>query len=282
MEQERTRYPVNLMCRALDLSRSGYYAWRRRPESQRAVTNRRLTVEIKSIHEASLQTYGSPRMHFELRVKGFQCSLNRIARLMQQAGIRVVMHRRFCLTTDSNHDYPVAANILNRQFAVSEPNRVWVVDITYIATDEGWLYLAATMDLYSRRIVGWAFSDRIDRELTMKALSMALGRRQPGPELLHHSDRGSQYACHDYQDLLSSRDVICSMSRSGNPFDNAVIESFFRTLKVEMVYRSHFGTREVGKAELVKYIELFYNAQRRHSALGYLSPAEFERQSEPT
>ena len=282
MEQERIRYPVSLMCRALDLSRSGFYAWRRRPESRRAVVNRRLMVEIKSIHQASLQTYGSPRMHFELRTKGIRCSLNRTARLMQQAGVHAVIHRRFCLTTDSDHDYPVAANILNRQFAVSEPNRAWVVDITYIATDEGWLYLAATMDLHSRRIVGWAFSNRIDRELTMSALRMALGRRQPGPELLHHSDRGSQYACHDYQDLLSSRGVICSMSRRGNPYDNAVMESFFRTLKAEWVNRHHFDTREEGKSELVKYIELFYNARRRHSALGYLSPAEYERQSEPT
>jgi putative transposase len=282
MEQERTRYPVSLMCRALERSRSGFYAWRRRPESPRAVANRRLNVEIKSIHQKSHQTYGSPRIHFELKTRGIRCSINRTARLMQQAGIRAVIHRRFCLTTDSDHDYPVAANILNRQFAVSEPNRVWVVDITYIATDEGWLYLAAIMDLHSRRIVGWAFSNRIDRELTISALRMALGRRQPGSELMHHSDRGSQYACHDYQDLLSSRGLVCSMSRRGNPYDNAVMESFFRTIKAELVYRRHFSTREEGKTELVEYIELFYNSQRRHSALGYLSPAEYERQSAST
>lgn len=269
------------MCRAADLSRSGFYAWRRRTESRRAVEDRRLLVEIRAVHQESLQTYGSPRIHADLRKRGILCNLKRIVRLMRRHGVRGIIRHRYVVTTDSEHDYPIAPNILNRQFQTGDPNRVWLTDITYIATDEGWLYLAIVMDLHSRRVVGWAFSSRIDRQLTQDALAMALGRRRPEPGLLHHSDRGSQYACVDYQRLMSQNGLTGSMSRKGDPYDNAVIESFFRTLKTEIVYRSHFTTRQEGKVTLVDYIELFYNQKRRHSALGYLSPAEYERQHGP-
>jgi putative transposase len=266
------------MCRALELSRSGFYAWRKRPASRHAATNRKLLVEIKAIHQKSRQTYGSPRIHADLQGKGIPCSCNRTARLMQQAGIRAVARRRYCHTTDSRHDYPVAPNILARNFTASGPDRVWLTDITYVPTEEGWLYLGVVMDLHSRRIIGWATSNRIDQNLTLDALRMALGRRQPAVGLLHHSDRGSQYAGYEYQKLLSNWGLTCSMSRKGEPYDNAAMESFFRTLKVELVYRYRFRYREEAKAALVEYIELFYNRERRHSALGYLSPAEFEKQ----
>lgn len=263
------------------MSRSGFYAWRKRPESQREITNRRLLLEIKAVHQESHQTYGSPRVHADLCDKGFYCSLNRVVRLMHRDGIMAIVRRRFRNTTDSDHDHPIAPNTLNRTFQVNEPNRVWLTDITYIPTGEGWLYLSAVMDLHSRRIVGWALGRRLDRRLTLAALEMALGRRRPGPGLLHHSDRGSQYACADYQKLIGENGLTCSMSRKGNPYDNAVMESFFRTLKIELVYRRRFQTREEARTALVNYIELFYNQKRRHSALGYLSPAEYERQRVP-
>jgi putative transposase len=272
---------VSLMCRAAGLSRSGFYAWRKRPESQREIANRRLTVEIKAVYEESRQTYGSLRVHADLHKRGIPCSLNRVVRLMRLEEIEGIVPRRFVTTTNSDHDHPIAPNRLDRCFQVSERNRVWVTDITYIPTGEGWLYLSVVMDLHSRRIVGWAFSRRIDHRLTLDALEMALGRRRPEPGLLHHSDRGSQYTCADYQQLLRQRELTVSMSRRGNPYDNAVMESFFRTLKVELVYRCRFETREEGKSALVEYIEIFYNQQRRHSALGYLSPAEYERQQVP-
>jgi putative transposase len=274
--------PVSLMCRAAGLSRSGFYAWRRRGESRRAIEDRRLLVEIRAAHQKSHQTYGSPRIHADLRAQGFGCNLKRVVRLMRNHGIQGIIRRRYVVTTDSEHDLPIAPNILARNFEASGPNRVWLTDITYIATDEGWLFLAVVLELYSRRIVGWAFSSRIDRQLTQDALAMALGRRRPAPGLLHHSDRGSQYACADYRRLASQNGLTVSMSRRGNPYDNAVMESFFRTVKTEVVYRSHFATRQEGKATLVDYMELFYNQQRRHSALGYLSPAEYERQHRPT
>lgn len=269
------------MCRAADLSRSGFYAWRRRTESRRAVEDRRLLVKIKAVHQKSRQTYGSPRIHADLRAQGILCNLKRIVRLMRRYGIHGIVRRRFVVTTNSEHDCPIAPNILARHFQAGARDRVWLTDITYIATDEGWLYLAVVLDLHSRRIVGWAFRNRIDRQLTQDALTMALGRRRPEPGLLHHSDRGSQYACADYRLLMSQNGLTSSMSRRGNPYDNAAMESFIRTLKTELVYRTRFTTREEGKATLVEYIELFYNQERRHSALGYLSPAEYEKQHGP-
>jgi len=267
---------TGIRCKALGVSRSGYYAWRCRPESDRARENRCLEVEIRAIHERSRRTYGSPRVWAELRSRGLRCSRNRVARLMQHAGIAAVMRRRYRHTLDTRHDYPVAPNVLGQDFRVSGVNRVWLTDITYIWTEEGWLYLGVVLDLASRRVVGWALSARADRQLTMAALEMALGRRRPLVGLIHHSDQGGQYACWDYQRMLADHGFECSMSRRGNPYDNAAMESFFKTLKVELVYRRRFATREEAKTAIAEYIELFYNCRRRHSALGYLSPAEYE------
>jgi transposase InsO family protein len=233
-------------------------------------------VEIRAIHEQSRKTYGSPRVWAELRSRGLRCSRNRVARLMQQAGIAAVMRRRYRHTVDSKHDYPVAPNVLAQDFRVTAMNRVWLTDFTYIWTEEGWLYLGVVLDLASRRVVGWSLSSRADRQLTMAALAMALGRRRPLVGLIHHSDQGGQYACWDYQRMLADNGFECSMSRRGNPYDNAAMESFFKTLKVELVYRRRFATREEAKTAIAEYIELFYNCRRRHSALGYLSPAEYE------
>jgi len=269
---------VSLKCRALRLARSGYYAHRRRPESSWEVANRALLTRIRLVYEQSRRTYGSRRVRAELAQSGTRCSVNRVARLMQRAGIQAVMRRRYRHTQDTRHDYPVAPNRLGRDFRVEGRNRVWLTDITYVPTEEGWLYLSVVLDMRSRRAVGWAMSCRIDRQLTIAALGMALGRRRPVSGLIHHSDRGSQYACYDYQQLLSSNGLICSMSRRGNPYDNAVTESFFKTLKVELVYRRRFGTREEAKTAIAEYIELFYNCRRKHSALGYKSPAEYEEQ----
>lgn len=264
------------MCRVAGVSRSGYYASRIRPESQRARENRCLTVGIRTIWDESRKTYGSPRVHAELRARGIRCSANRIARLMQVAGIRAVMRRRYRHTADTRHDYPVAPNRLERSFLVEGKNLVWSTDITYIWTEEGWLYLAVVLDLCSRRVVGWALGSRVDGGLAVAALAMALGRRRPEAGLLHHSDQGSQYACYAYQRLLRDHGLVASMSRRGNPYDNAVVESFFKALKVELVYRRRFSNREEAEAAVVEYIETFYNCRRRHSALGYLSPAEYE------
>ena len=269
---------MSLKCRALRLARSGYYAHRRRPESSWEVANRALLTRIRLVYEQSRRTYGSRRVRAELAQSGTRCSVNRVARLMQRAGIQAVMRRRYRHTQDTRHDYPVAPNRLGRDFRVEGRNRVWLTDITYVPTEEGWLYLSVVLDMRSRRAVGWAMSCRIDRQLTIAALGMALGRRRPVSGLIHHSDRGSQYACYDYQQLLSSNGLICSMSRRGNPYDNAVTESFFKTLKVELVYRRRFGTREEAKTAIAEYIELFYNCRRKHSALGYKSPAEYEEQ----
>ena len=269
---------MSLKCRALVLARSGYYAHWRRPESSRERENRALLTRIRLVHEQSRRTYGSRRVRAELLQTGIRCGVNRVARLMQRAGIRAVMRRRYRHSADGRHDYPVAPNVLGQDFRVEGTDRVWLTDITYIPTEEGWLYLSVVLDLHSRRAVGWATGDRQDRRLTLGALEMALGRRRPAAGLIHHSDRGSQYACWDYQQLLSSNGLTCSMSRRGNPYDNAVTESFFKTLKVELVYRRRFATREEAKTALAEYIELFYNCRRRHSALGYKSPAEYERQ----
>jgi transposase InsO family protein len=213
----------------------------------------------------------------ELRAQGILCGKNRVARLMSVNGIRAKMKRKYRRTTNSKHDYPVAPNILNRQFSIDRSNAVWVSDITYIWTSEGWLYLAGVVDLYSRLVVGWSMGVHITSELTLDALNQALGRRQPEPGLLHHSDRGSQYASDDYQSLLEDRRMICSMSRKGNCWDNAPMESFFATLKTELIYDEQFVTREDAKAKIFEYIETFYNRERRHSSLGYQSPANFER-----
>jgi putative transposase len=257
------------------VSRSGYYAWAKRPESERDKSERALSVEVAAVHQESRSRYGSPRVHAELRARGRRVSRKRVARLMRQQGLRARPRRRFVRTTDSAHSQPVAPNTLDRKFEPDTPNSTWAGDITYVWTGEGWLYLAVLLDLFSRKVVGWAMSEKIDRALVLSALDMALlGRPAPA---LHHSDRGSQYASEDYRRLLEQREIACSMSRKGNCWDNAVVESFFSTLKQELVYPCVFKTRQEAKLALFEYMEVFYNRKRRHSSLGYLSPAEYER-----
>ena len=227
--------------------------------------------------DRSRQTYGSPRLSDELQDSGVSCSENRVARLMRLSGIRAVGKRKYRVTTNSKHNHPIAENLLNRQFSADKPNAVWLSDITYIWTAEGWLYLAGVLDVYSRMLVGWSMSARVTAELTLTALSQAIDRREVTPELMHHSDRGSQYAAGEYQRLLSESGMICSMSRKGDCWDNAPMESFFATLKAELVNREQFKTRQEAKAKIFEYIEVFYNRQRRHSTLGYKSPVDFER-----
>jgi transposase InsO family protein len=270
------QYPVRQICRVLELSPSAYYAWRGRPESRRVRENRRLLLEIKAIHQAKRETYGSPRIHAELQAQGLRLGEKRVARLMRAGGVRAKQKRKFKATTDSRHSHSVAPNLLARDFEAPAPNQKWVADITYIPTREGWLYLAAILDLYSRMIVGWSMAERMNRRLALDALDMAVGRRRPGPGLVHHSDRGSQYACGDYQQALGAHGMICSMSRKGNCWDNAPMESFFHTLKTELVHHRRYQTRGEAKANIFEYIEVFYNRSRRHSALGYLTPAEYE------
>jgi putative transposase len=273
---EKAWAPVTTLCRVLEVSRSGFYAWEDRDPSKRSMDDEKLCVEIVAIHKASRGTYGSPRVHAELQALGIAVSRKRVARLMRTLGLESPRKKRFKATTDSKHDMPVADNVLDRQFEVEAPDLAWVTDITYVWTDEGWLYLAAILDLFSRRVVGFAMSDRIDRALVLQALKLAAGRRVPNAGLTHHSDRGSQYASSDYRKALGDLDIVCSMSRKGNCWDNAVAESFFATLKTELVYRRCFATRAEAREAIFDFIETFYNSHRRHSTLGYLSPMEFE------
>lgn len=266
------------MCTTLEVSRSGFYAWLGRRESSRRREDRRLTRLIREEFEKSRQTYGSPRIHAALKARGEICGQNRVARLMRQAGIRSKVRRRFKRTTNSAHPHPVAANLLGQDFSTSGPNQVWASDITSIWTDEGWLYLASTMDLFSRAIVGWSMSSTMPASLVVDALHMAIDRRQPPAGMIHHSDRGVQYAAHVFQNLLDGHGIVCSMSGKGNCYDNAVKESFFHTLKGELCDREHYRTREQARASIFEYIEAFYNRQRLHSSLGYLSPFDFESQ----
>lgn len=265
------------MCRLLQVSAGGYYTWRDRPASACQQRRETLVVEIQTIHQEFRECYGSPRIHKELRARGQDCCLNTVAKLMRQQGIAAKTKRKFRCTTDSNHDRPVADNILDRQFEPTAVNQVWVADITYIPTREGWLYLAAVEDLYSRQIVGWSMSERISSRLVVDALEMALVRRLPAEGLLTHSDRGSQYASDHYQRLLERHTITCSMSRRGNCWDNAPMESFFASLKKELIHHEDYQTRAEARASVFEYIEVFYNRVRRHSALGYLSPVEYEQ-----
>ena len=277
MEAFRFHYSVRLMCRALELAPSGYYAWRkRRLDDCKASEERRLVAEIREIHDMSRRTYGSPRVTAELHARDKIINRKRVERLMRLHGICGRVRRKYRRTTDSRHSHPIAANTLDRQFDVPLPNKVWVADITYISTREGWLYLAVVLDLFSRRIVGWSMADHMETSLVSSALEMALGMRDCGGDLLHHSDRGVQYASHKYQSLLQENGIQVSMSRKGSCHDNAVAESFFGTLKQELVYACSFATRASARVAIEDYIEVFYNRIRRHSTLGYLSPAEFE------
>jgi len=273
---EKARAPVSILCRVLGVTRSGFYAWRSRGPSAREIDDEKLALEIAAIHKASRETYGSPRIHAELRAKGLDVSRKRVARIMSELGLVGRRKRPFRATTDSKHNLPVADNVLDRKFEVDAPDVAWVTDITYVWTAEGWLYLAAILDLFSRRVVGIAMSERIDRELVLEALRVAIGRRVPNAGLLHHSDRGSQYASIDYQQALDRHGVVCSMSRKGNCWDNAVAESFFATLKTECVYTRRFATRADAREAIFEFVEVFYNRSRRHSTIGYMTPTEFE------
>jgi putative transposase len=273
----RQNYPVGQQCNVLGVSRSGYYAWRERQKKQEQDDSRRALIEhIWRIHKKSRRTYGSPRVHAELRAEGVICNHKRVARLMRLEGIQGRRKRRKVVTTDSRHAYPVAPNLLNRKFEAEAPNEKWVADITYIPTREGWLYLAVVMDLYARKIVGWSMSHQITADLVEDALRMALYERQPDPGLLHHSDRGSQYASEQIRRILANNQIEVSMSRSGNCYDNAVMESFFSTLKCEQVHHQDYKTRTEASRDIFEYIAGFYNTVRRHSTLGFLSPNQFE------
>jgi len=266
------------MCRVLHVSRSGYYVWRKGPVSRRAQRRESLLREIRSIHqERNKDVYGSPRIHRELKERAVLCCENTVAKVMKAAGIRSKTAKKFKATTDSKHGRPVAANVLDQQFEASRVNEVWLADITYVWTHEGWLYLAAVEDMYTRKIVGWSTSNRLTAELAIQALEMAIGRQVPDAGLLAHSDRGMQYASEAYQRLLKGQGITCSMSRKGNCWDNAPMESFFATLKKELIYLEEYQTRAEARESLFAYIEVFYNRVRRHSALDYQSPTDFEQ-----
>jgi putative transposase len=277
IEDRRADYPVRILCDVLEVSPAGYYAWRSRPESRRSTANRQLVNDIKRVYRDAYGRYGSPRIHIELKAQGRGVSRGRIERLMRHHGIRAIMARPcWVRTTDSRHDLPIAPNLLDRNFVAPAPNCVWLADITYVETDQGWLYLATVMDLYSRRIVGWAMADHLRTELPLAALRMAIAAKQPGPGLIHHSDRGVQYASEDYRKVIQSAGFQASMSRKADCYDNAPMESFFHTLKTELVHHRHYATRQEARREIFAYIEGFYNRTRRHSAIGYISPIEME------
>jgi putative transposase len=277
IHRRRRRYPIRMMCRSMRVSPSGYYAWRGRPESNRARYDRELTRAIRLVHAESDGTYGSPRIHAELQAEGMACGRAKVARLMHQAGLKGCPKRRFRVTTKAG--LARAENLLDQDFSAETPNERWASDITFIWTGQGWLYLAVVMDLYSRRIIGWSMSRRIDRHLVLDALSMALGQRRPGNNLIHHSDRGVQYLSDDFQALLKAKAITCSMSDKGSCFDNAAVESFFASLKRERIKRRKYRTRDEARADVFDYIERFYNRQRRHGYVGNISPAEFEERA---
>jgi putative transposase len=272
---EKAKFPVALLCRCLAVSRPGFYAWQRRPLSARARADRRLAIDVKAAHIESGRIYGSPRVHRELRAQGRSVSRKRVARVMREQGLRGRQRRRFVRTTDSQHALPVAANVVNQAFDVAAPNTLWAGDITYVATHEGWLYLAVLLDLYSRRVIGYATSAHLTRTLALDTLRAALSRRPVHAGVMHHSDRGCQYASHEYRARLTHAGLVCSMSRAGNCWDNVVVESFFATLKTELPQRE-WTSRAAASAAIAEYIDAFYNPRRRHSSLDYLSPVDFE------
>ena len=277
IENNRDEYTVSRLCRVLSVSRTGYCQWRVRPLSARALANAALDKQVATIHRDSRRSYGRPRITQELREQGQCVSAERVRRSLRRQGLRPVYRRAYVVTTDSAHSLPVAANILDRRFDGWQPNRAWVADITYVTTGEGWLYLATVMDLASRRIVGWSMSERIDAKLVCDALRSAYWQRKPGVGLLVHTDRGSQYASHEYRRLAADFGITMSMSRKGNAWDNAAMESFFKTLKVERIYQVRYDTRAQARLDIVDWIEGFYNRVRIHSANGYLAPVTRER-----
>lgn len=283
IRENDTQFPTTVMCRVLQVRPSSYYAWSSRGVSDHRRRDEELSEKIQLSFQASRGRYGSPRVHRELRREGMVCSEKRVARLMREEGLAARKARRFTSTTDSRHPHPVAKNVLNRNYQVqtiADVNRVWAGDITYIPTAQGWLYLAVVLDLKSRKVIGWSMADTLEQPLVGQALQMALSQRLPGKaqrQLLFHSDRGSQYAAHETQQLLQEWEVVPSMSRKGNCWDNAPLESFFATLKKELVHRENYQNHEQAKASLFQYIEVFYNRRRAHSALGFLSPNDYEQ-----
>ena len=281
VEDCRDAWPVQALCRVLGISTAGYYAWRSRPDSKHAVEDRALLVDIRQAHADSGGRYGSPRVHAALRAHGRKAGRGRIERLMRRHGVRgLVTRRRRVQTTNSRHAFAVAPNLLDRKFsATSKPNEIWLADLTYVATGEGWLYMAAIMDLHTRKIIGWSMRDHLKAELATAALLMAIQRQRPGAGVVHHSDRGIQYACGDYQAALGRAGITASMSRRADPLDNAPMESFFHTLKTELVHHRTYATRDEAKRDLFSYVEGFYNRQRLHSALDYRTPDQAEQQA---
>jgi len=275
IDAEKAQWPVTKMCKALKVSPSGYYAWCKRPPSKRTRDDERLRLLVEQSHRASRNNYGSPRVHRDLVAWGERVSRKRVIRLMRERGLEGKVRRRWVTTTDSQHDRPVASNVLAQNFAAAAPNQRWAGDVTYLRTPDGWIYLAVILDLFSRRVVGWALSPINDRRLALRALDMAVRRRRPEPGLVHHTDQGSPYASEDYQEVLERHGMTCSMSRRGNCYDNAVVESWFGMFKTEL--GDTFESFADAQLKVFDYIEAFYNSHRRHSALDYLSPAEFER-----
>ena len=276
IDAEKKAYPVSLLCAVMQVTRSGYYSWRTRGKSARQHEYEKLIPVVQEAHRISKGTYGTRRISDEVKAVGASCGREKAKTLMKLADVTARQKRKFKVTTDSKHNLPVAPNLLNREFKVDEPDRVYVSDITYIWTNEGWLYLAIVLDLYSRQIVGWSLNNRMSRTLVMDALRMAVWRRQPAPGLIFHSDRGSQYCSDDFQKMLKTYEMASSMSRKGNCWDNSVAESFFGSLKTERVFFTNYTSRDEAKKDIVDYIEMFYNCKRRHSYLGNISPREFE------
>lgn len=276
IDAKKAEIPVNRSCRLLAVSGSGYYAWKRWKASARQQADMVLLAHVRHHFEVSHETYGSPRMHAELKAAGLRCGRHRIARLMRDNGLKALMKRRYKKTTDRAHGGPVAPNLLDQDFSAPGPNRKWGSDISYIWTAEGWLYLAVVIDLFSRRVVGWAVNDRMKKDLAITALRRAIAVRRPEPGLIHHSDRGSQYCSDEYQQILRDQDMVISMSGKGNCYDNAMVETFFKTLKSELVWRTVFLSRWQAERAIGTFIDGFYNPTRRHSALGYKSPVLFE------
>jgi len=277
IENQRSAFEAEKMCLALKISKSGYYAWRVRPKSTRNLANEKLDQHIRIIYEQSKGTYGSPRITEELNKQEIACSENRVAARMRKNNIKAKTKKRFKVTTHSKHNHPIAENLLNQDFTAQRPDQVWASDITYLWTREGWLYLSVILDLFSRKIVGWSMSHRLGQELVLNAFQQALWRRKPGPGIIFHSDRGVQYACTAFRNLLKDQKFIQSMSGKGNCYDNAVVESFFHTLKTELVYFETYFTREDARNSIFEYIETHYNRFRMHSTLNYCSPVQFEQ-----
>jgi len=284
IEEHQGRWPVKAMCEVLGVSRSGFYAWQSRPASGRDQWRSALTEQVRRVHADSREIYGSPRVHRQLQAEGVECNVKTVAKVMRENDLRSKMRRRFRVhTTDSRHEHRVAPNRLDRQFVQEKPNVAWAADLTYVPTDEGWLYLAVVLDLHSRRVVGYTMADHLRASLAIDALTMAIRQRkkrsQPLDGLLHHSDRGVQYACDPYATVLAAHGITASMSRVGNCYDNAVAESFFGTLKTELIHHEHYATRAQARESIAEYIDEFYNSRRLHSSLGYVSPDDFERKT---